>query len=124
MTTQKQLLHTPVQVTLAGETFDIKPFPFGKIHQVSAKLLPVFSSLQMEAGQALDLGELLASGGEGLMETLALAINRPRSFLDEISYDEGRELLAAVMAANADLVKKALPDLIRLMTGQAPAKTV
>lgn len=118
---KQPLLQAPLPVTLAGETFQIKQFPFGQVHLVSAKLLPIFGAFQMQEGQSIELGELMASGGESLMDVLAMAIDRPREFLDTIDYDEGKELLAAVLKANAALAKKALPDLLKMMTGKAPA---
>lgn len=121
--TTKQLLRAPVEVSLAGETFQIKEIPWGKHHLVSAKLLPVFMSAKIQEGQPFDLTDILVAGGEAIMDVLAIAINRPRSFMDEITYDEGKALLSAVMETNKELfAKKVLPDLMRLMaSGKAPA---
>lgn len=124
MTTQKQLLHTPIEVTANGETFQILPLPWGKQHIVMAKLLPAFLSLQKGEGETVSMADLIAAGGESIMELTALAIGKPREWLDTIyDYEEGKALTEAVLKANEHVLKKALPDLLKMLAKgvQAPA---
>lgn len=124
MSTQKQLLHTPIDVTVNGETFSILPFPWGKQHIVSAKLLPAFMSLNKGEGETVGIADLIEAGGEGIMEITALAVGKPRAWLDTIyDYDEGKALTEAVLKANEHILKKLLPDLLKTLAKgvQVPA---
>lgn len=124
MTAKKQLLHTPIDVTVNGETISIRPFPFGQQHIVVAKLLPLFQAFQgLREGAEVSYGAVVEAGGENLMEVLALAAGKPRDFMDTIyDYDEGKALAMAVFEANKEqFLKKILPDLMNMMGKQAPA---
>jgi len=123
--TAKQLLHTHVEVTVNGELFQIRPFPWGKQHIVAAKLLPAFSAMSPQAGDTLSFSDLVEAGGEGLMSVVAMAVDKPRAWLDTIyDYDEGKALTMAVMEANKEqFLKKLLPDLMKMLANKtAPAK--
>jgi len=124
--TRKPFLHTPAEVTVNGETFQILPFPWGKQHIVAAKLLPAFTALNPTEGSVLSFSDLIEAGGEGLMEVVAMAIGKTREFMDTIyDYDEGKELTMAVIEANKEqFVKKLLPDLMKMLASKTttPAK--
>lgn len=124
--TTKQLLPTPITVTVNGETLSITPFPFGKLPAVSARLAPVFSAMQdLSAGAEVDFLQLLEVGGTGLMEVLEIAARKPAGFMDTVDYEDGKALAMAVFEANKDLfLKKILPDLMAAMpkTPATPAQ--
>jgi hypothetical protein len=123
MSAKKQLLHLGIDVTVNGETLTIKPFPFGKLPTVSAKLAPAFSAMQgLSEGASIAYNEILEAGGDGLMDVLAIAAGKPQGFMDTVyDYDEGKALAMAVFEVNKDmLLKKILPDLMKLLA--APAK--
>jgi hypothetical protein len=119
MAAKKQLLHTPIDVTVNGERISIKPFPFGQLHIVTAKLMPIFSLFQgLHAGDAIPFASIIEAGGENLQEVLALAAGKPREWLDTIyDFEDGQALAVAVFEANKEqFLKKILPSLGKLMS--------
>lgn len=116
-------LHIPTAtVTLAGEAFTVRPFTFGQLPFVTKKLASIAGSLGPE--QFANIPLLIAEGGEDILEVLALAIKKPRSYFDTLDdHAGGIELLAAVIAVNKELFAKNLqPALLKLtaaVTGKA-----
>ncbi len=115
----KSLLVTPIEVTANGETLRIRPFAFSQLPEVTARLLPLFSSLESE-GETINLDRLIVNGGENLFQVLAMAIEKPREWIDELrgeqGYEEAKSLIKAVYEANKGLfTKKLMPDLQALM---------
>jgi hypothetical protein len=126
MAAKKQLLHTPVRVTVNGEKLEIKPFPFGQLHIVTAKLMPIFSLFKgLREGDAIPLADIVQAGGENLQEVLAMAACKPREWMDTIyEFEEGQALVLAVFEANRDqFLKKILPSLMSMVKKAAPAPT-
>lgn len=119
-----KLVPKTVSLTLAGEEFEVKPFGFGQLPKVSAKLLPLLSLFQAQEGRSITLTEIAEHGGDSLMDVLAMAINRDRAFIDGLDLDDGPALLSAVIAVNQEqLTKKALPLLLKLLGTAAQGDT-
>lgn len=108
MTDTKKLIATPIEVSINGETLNILPFPFFRLTKVASKLAPIYSILQgFRAGDSVDYSDILAAGGDGLQEVLAMAAGKDQAWLDTIiDPAEGVALLEAVVQANKPSVKK------------------
>lgn len=117
-----RLVPKSVPLTLAGEAFVIRPFGFGQLPAVSALLLPLLGLLDIKEGQEIKLSDLAEKGGENLMNVLALAVGQDRAFIDALDFDEGMDLLSAVVECNKEqLTKKALPLLAKVLGAGAEA---
>lgn len=133
---KSKLIPKTVPVAVGGRQFVIKPFGFGQYPAVGEHLLPLTDALEgAMAGQRLNLASLLASGGRGLMDVLALAITPkkaereldpdfdPREFIDDLGFDDGKALLSAVIEANREQLSKKLIPLFVKWAGAAAAKS-
>lgn len=110
-----RLVHVPVPVVVAGETFQILPFGYGQQVQVVAKLGAVLMGMGLKEGDTVSFDTLMEHGAEAMLDITALAVGKSRAWIDTIPadcFEEGMALTEAVFAANADVfVKKVLPAL-------------
>lgn len=128
------ILFPGTEVLVSGEVFHVKPFFFGQIPKAVKLTMPVAKALnesgillfRQDASQlgfalATDwpfkLPQIMAEGGEALMELLAFAIAKPRAWFDSVAAEEGLALTKAVFEVNTELfLKRILP-----MLGATPA---
>lgn len=90
-------------VEAGGETLTISEFSFGQIPKVAQFVTSIFS--QANVGQ-LNLADLVAGGGEDLMQILVLATGKPRSWFDTLHMADGVALAAAVVEVNQESFAK------------------
>lgn len=121
-----QTLFPGKEVTLStGETITIKPFTFGQ--------LPKALKLSQKIGQALadsyNAGklsdakvavsaaiEVLAEGGEEIIELVGLATGKPRAWFDTVPGEDTLDILNAFIEVNKDFfTQKVLPKVMGLM---------
>lgn len=122
--TQKTLHTATATVTAGGETFTIKPFTFGQLPAVTKCLANLAANIR--PGDAIDIPGLIADGGEDILQVLAIAIKKDRSWFDSLEdHAEGIELLTAVVAVNKEVfAKNIMPALVKLtqtVTGKTEA---
>jgi hypothetical protein len=111
-------------VEAGGETFTIRPFGFGQLPFVAARLSGPFMALAGSGRKTFQLDELVANGGDGMMDVLAVAIKKDRAWLDELDdYEGGKRLLAAMWeVCGPQLTGKVLPDVLMAMAKMMPKK--
>lgn len=115
------------EVTAQGETLTVVPFFFGQFPKAIKLMQPVAQALRgsdiMDFSQdggkvnfkispdwVLKLPQIMAEGGEALIEMVAFATSKPRKWFDTLPGDEGVNLTKAVLEVNADFfVRKMLP---------------
>jgi len=123
-----QVLFPNREITLNGETIEIKPFPFGKIPKVikqASHLIQIVMSLPegliTEEGDinledpatAIVLASMMEHGGGVIFEILAIAANKPLVWVEELQPDEGILLLVKVWEINKDFFTKRLGPMLQ-----------
>lgn len=141
MTTPKNELeilfpHNPI--TLNGEKFNIQPFKFGKWPEVikkATKIVTIIIETYQNYGEAaLEITvdpesnkfklspealqlvlKLLTTGGEEVLDILAISIDRPRQWVNDLDGDEGVQLLAGTYLVNRDFFsERVLPQFLKM----------
>ena len=123
-----QVLLPNREITLNGEVVEIKPFAFGKIPKVikqASHLIQVVMSLPEglitedgdinleDPATTIVLASMLEHGGGAIFEILALAANKPMSWVEELQPDEGILLLVKVWEVNKDFFTRRLGPLLQ-----------
>jgi hypothetical protein len=95
----EQLVPAGVELALGGETLKILPLPVGLMPAFLRAVLPVLQQLR---APEIDWLALLAERGEDLLAAVAIAVGKPRPWVDGLSADEAVLLAAKVVEVNAD----------------------
>lgn len=95
----EQLIPQTVEITLAGEAVAIKPL---KIGQMPAFLRAITPVMQQINGDGIDWLALFGEHGDDLLTAVAIAVGKPREWVDELAADEAILLAAKVIEVNAD----------------------
>jgi hypothetical protein len=113
---------------LNGEEIAVRPFPFGKIPKVvtqASMLIQMVLSLPPDLitdegnidienpATAIILASMLEQGGEQIFSILALAVGKPKEWVESLPPDEGLLLLIKVWEVNKDFFMKRLGPLLR-----------
>lgn len=88
-----------------GEDISIRPFAFGELPIVISLLKGVGSYFAMhQAAGTLNtvdgMFDVIAAGGENLIQALALNVKKPRSWFDTVAPDDGVRLMEAFLLMN------------------------
>ena len=122
----EKLIPQPVELTVGGETLAIKPL---KVGQMPAFLRAISPVMQHLTRAEIDWLTLLGDQGDDLLAAIAIAVAKPRQWVDDLAADEAILLAAKVIEVNADFfTRTVLPKLDGLFTrakglapGTAPA---
>ena len=122
----EQLIPQPVELTVGGETLAIKPLKVGQMPAFLRAISPVMQHLMRAE---IDWLTLLGEQGDDLLAAIAIAVAKPRQWVDDLAADEAILLAAKVIEVNADFfTRTVLPKLDGLFTrakglapGTAPA---
>lgn len=101
----EQLIPQAVEITLAGEAVAIKPL---KIGQMPAFLRAITPVMQQISGDGIDWLALFGEHGDDLLTAVAIAVGKPRAWVDDLSADEAILLAAKVLEVNADFFTRAV----------------
>ena len=118
----EKLITQPVELTVGGETLAIKPL---KVGQMPAFLRAISPIMQHLTRSEIDWLALFGEHGDDLLSAIAIAISKPRPWVEDLAADEAIVLAAKVIAVNADFfTRTVLPKLDGLFTrakGLVPA---
>ena len=118
----EQLIPQSVELTVGGETLAIKPL---KVGQMPAFLRAISPVMQHLTRAEIDWLTLLGEQGDDLLAAIAIAVAKPRQWVDDLAADEAILLAAKVIEVNADFfTRTVLPKLDGLFTrakGLVPA---
>ena len=122
----EKLIPIAVELTVGGETLAIKPL---KVGQMPAFLRAISPVMQHLTRAEIDWLTLLGEQGDDLLAAIAIAVAKPRQWVDDLAADEAILLAAKVIEVNADFfTRTVLPKLDGLFTrakglapGTAPA---
>jgi hypothetical protein len=93
------LIPTGVELIIAGEPLTIAPLKVGQLPAFLRAIAPVMQSLT--AGE-IDWLALFGDRGHDLLSAIAIAVGKPRTWVDELAADEALVLAAKVIEVNAD----------------------
>jgi len=110
----EKLIPQPVELTVGGETLAIKPL---KVGQMPAFLRAISPVMQHLTRAEIDWLTLLGEQGDDLLAAIAIAVAKPRQWVDDLAADEAILLAAKVIEVNADFfTRTVLPKLDGLFT--------
>jgi len=94
-----KLVPQAFEITLAGEAVSVKPL---KVGQMPAFLRAITPVMQQIGGEGIDWLALFGERGDDLLTAVAIAIGKPRAWVDDLAADEAILLAAKVIEVNAD----------------------
>ncbi len=126
------------EISAGGEKLTLQPFTFGQLPKAAKLLQPISTSMsdtgvfsvnniggEVQFGLAPDwpvrIVDLLASGGDGLLDFIAFAANKPREWVDKLGADDGVALTKALMEVNADFFVRRVLPMLGLVPAAAPS---
>jgi hypothetical protein len=122
MSDLETLIPPGVLITVAGETLTLKPLKVGSLPAFLRAISPVMQSL---TAPAIDWLALFGERGDDLLSAIAIAVGKPREWVDDLAADEAILLAAKVIEVNADFfTQTVIPKLDGLFAQmkQAPAQ--
>ena len=110
----EKLIPQAVELTVGGETLAIKPL---KVGQMPAFLRAISPVMQHLTRSEIDWLALFGEHGDDLLAAIAIAVTKPRPWVDDLAADEAILLAAKVIEVNADFfTRTVLPKLDGLFT--------
>ena len=99
MSDLETLIPPGVELVIGGEALTIKPL---KVGQMPAFLRAISPAIQELTSPAINWLRLFGERGEDLLSTIALAVGKPRAWLDDLAANKAILLAAKVIEVNAD----------------------
>jgi hypothetical protein len=114
MTDLEKLIPQALELTVNGETLAIKPL---KVGQMPAFLRAISPVMQHLSRTEIDWLSLFGERGDDLLSAIAIAVGKPRQWVDDLAADEAILLAAKVIEVNADFfTRTVMPKLDGLFT--------
>ena len=88
-----------IELLIAGEPLLVKPLQVGQLPSLLRAISPV---MQQMASSEIDWLALFGERGDDLLSAIAIAVAKPRAWVDELAADEAILLAAKVIEVNAD----------------------
>ncbi|MFV8628146.1 hypothetical protein ACNRDB_01485 [Ralstonia pseudosolanacearum] len=104
-----KLIPQPAELVVGGETLAIQPLKVGRL---PAFLRAISPTLQQLKAPQIDWLGLFIEHGDDLLQAVAIAVDKPRAWVDGLAADEAILLAAKVVEVNADFfTRTVLPRL-------------
>ncbi|QOK90239.1 hypothetical protein HF908_13810 [Ralstonia pseudosolanacearum] len=117
-----QLIPQPAELTVGGEALVILPLKVGRLPAFLRAISPTLQQLQ---APQIDWLSLFIEHGDGLLQAVAVAVDKPRAWVDALAADEAILLAAKVVEVNADFFTRTvlprLDGLIGKVVGPVPS---
>lgn len=94
------LFPEPRTLAIGGETVDVSPLKIGEIPRVAKALRGV--AIPLNAGSMDLLAVLAGDSADAVLDAVAIAVRKPRAWLDALPADAALNLAFTVMEINAD----------------------
>jgi hypothetical protein len=133
MSDLETLIPQAVELVIDGETLAIKPL---KVGQMPAFLRAITPVMQQIGGDGIDWLALFGERGDDLLTAIAIAVGKPRAWVDELAADDAILLAAKVIEVNADFFTRTvipnldglfgqanLPPIVMAADGSTPSST-
>lgn len=119
MSDLETLIPQAVELVIAGEPVTIKPLKVGQLPGFLRAVAPVMQQL---SAPEIDWLALFGERGRDLLSAIAIAVGKPRAWVDELAADEAILLAAKVIEVNADFfTRMVIPKLDGLIAPMKPA---
>mgnify|MGYP001767214750 FL=1 len=99
MSDLEALIPQAVELVIDGEPLVIKPLKVGQLPGFLRAISPV---MQQISSTEIDWLALFGERGDDLLSAIAIAVGKPRAWVDELAADEAILLAAKVIEVNAD----------------------
>ena len=117
-----KLVPQAFEITLAGEAVSVKPL---KVGQMPAFLRAITPVMQQIGGDGIDWLALFGERGDDLLTAMAIAVGKPRAWVDALDADEAILRAAKVIEVNADFfTRTVMPRLDGLIAQTSAAVAV
>ena len=114
MSDLEQLIPQASSLVIHGETLAIIPLKVGQMPAFLRAITPVMHHLNRSE---IDWIALFGERGDDLLSAIAIAVGKPRSWVDDLAADEAIVLAAKVIEVNADFfTRTVMPKLDGLFT--------
>jgi len=95
----EQLIPQGIDVLIGEETISVLPLKVGQMPAFLRAITPVMRYLD---AAEIDWLQLFGERGDDLLNAVAIAVNRPRAWVEDLAADEAIILAAKVIEVNAD----------------------
>ncbi|ODU09103.1 hypothetical protein [uncultured Aquimonas sp.] len=109
-----KLVPQAFEITLAGESVSVKPL---KVGQMPAFLRAITPVMQQIGGDGIDWLALFGERGDDLLTAVAIAVGKPRAWVDDLAADEAILLVAKVIEVNADFFTRTVMPRLNVEMG-------
>lgn len=136
---QLRVLFPARDIEVGGEKFLLRPFPFGKLPKVIGYLgdmMHLITNIPDELISAIEgdvtdgqwkynsdligyFTTIIELGGDNILNMMALAVGKPREWVEELDPDDGLLLLMDVFEVNYDFFKRRFAPAFQQLTGRA-----
>lgn len=99
MTELDTLVPAGLELVIGNEALTIKPLKVGQLPAFLRAISPVMQEL---TAAEIDWLALMGERGDDLLAAIAIAVGKPRAWVDELAADEAILLAAKVIEVNAD----------------------
>lgn len=104
------LFPEPQRLTIGGEPVDVSPLKIGEIPRVAKALRG--AAIPLNEGDVDLLAVLAGDSADAVLDAVAIAVRKPRAWLDALPADAALNLAFTVMEVNADFfAARVLPAL-------------
>lgn len=93
------LVPQATEVVIGGETVRLSPLKVGQLPGFLRAISPV---MQQISSADIDWLSLFGERGDDLLSAIAIAVGKPRAWVDDLAADEAILLAAKVIEVNAD----------------------
>ena len=116
----EKLISQALELSINGETLAIKPL---KVGQMPAFLRAISPVMQHLTKTEIDWLALFGERGDDLLSAIAIAVGKPRQWVDELAADQAIVLAAKVIEVNADFFTRTVMPKLDGLLGQARSLT-
>ncbi|MCL9852072.1 hypothetical protein RSP673_006065 [Ralstonia solanacearum P673] len=110
-----KLIPQPAELTVGGESLVILPLKVGRLPDFLRAISPVLQQLQ---APKIDWLGLFIEHGDDLLQAVAIAVDKPRAWIDGLAADEAILLAAKVVEVNADFFTRTVLPRLDGLIGQ------
>jgi hypothetical protein len=114
-----EILFPTAEIEVAGEKLEVKEYTLKQQLQYNAKFMPFINALRATLGNSQedfsldDLMVCLSANYQNVMELVAISINKPVEFVENLGNQDGEALLIIWWGVNSDFfTRKAVQPLV------------
>lgn len=110
-----KLIPQPAELTVGGESLVILPLKVGRLPDFLRAITPTLQQLNTPQ---IDWLGLFIEHGDDLLQAVAIAVGKPRTWVDDLAADEAILLAAKVVEVNADFFTRTVLPRLNVLIDQ------